>query len=302
MAESQPSAPDTFRMLERLIKSIGGTTLMSTISDAHVSGYIAGRRKETRWGKKKFKDKRPMTLVSPATINREVAVLKRLFMRARRTWKILLANEPDWKSHRLSEANERVRELHQEEDAALFDAVRPDYQPWLEFALLTGMRLDETLIVWPEVNWFTRKIVTVGKGGKPVIVEMSDTVAELLESLRGHHHRYVFTYVAKRTSKKDDRVRGQRYPLTYEGCKTEWQRLRKRSGVSDLRFHDLRHDFATKLLRETGNLKLVSKALNHSDVSVTARYAHVIDSEIRDAMQAVANSRKKSRTKKSDAA
>ena len=49
----------------------------------------------------------------------------------------------------------------------------------------------------------------------------------------------------------------------------------KNAGVQDFRFHDFRHDFATKLLRETGNLKIVQRALNHAEIQSTARYAHV---------------------------
>ena len=59
-------------------------------------------------------------------------------------------------------------------------------------------------------------------------------------------------------------MRGQRYPLTINGAKSAWQRMRRKAGVKDFRFHDFRHDFGTKLLRETGNLKLVQKALNHA--------------------------------------
>jgi integrase len=78
--------------------------------------------------------------------------------------------------------------------------------------------------------------------------------------------------------------------------KIVWRRLRKRAGVVGLRFHDLRHDLATKLLRETGNLKLVQRALNHADLRTTLRYAHVLDAEVAAALEQVTQSQKKSRT------
>jgi site-specific recombinase XerD len=68
---------------------------------------------------------------------------------------------------------------------------------------------------------------------------------------------------------------------------------RDRAGVVGFRFHDHRHDFATKLLRETGNLRLVQKALGHASIKTTTRYAHVLDSEVADAMERVAARRKK---------
>ena len=115
---------------------------------------------------------------------------------------------------------------------------------------------------------------------------LTEAVAAILKPLKGHHHEAVFTFEAKRTHGAV--VRGQRCPITYEGAKTEWQRLTKRAGVKDLRFHDLRHTTATRLLRETGNLKMVQHALNHADISTTSRYAHVADSELASAMQRVA--------------
>ena len=47
----------------------------------------------------------------------------------------------------------------------------------------------------------------------------------------------------------------------------------------------------TKLLRDTGNLKLVQRALNHSDIKTTTRYAHVLNEEVADALEQVQKSR-----------
>ena len=90
-------------------------------------------------------------------------------------------------------------------------------------------------------------------------------------------------------------VAGRRYPLTYSGVKTQWRRLRKRAGVDGFRFHDFRHDFGSKLLRETHNLKLVQRALNHADISTTTRYAHVLDEDVAAALESLHESRNKSR-------
>lgn len=61
--------------------------------------------------------------------------------------------------------------------------------------------------------------------------------------------------------------------------------------VKDFRLHDNRHDRATKLLRETSNLKLVARALGHSNMGTTLKYAHVMDVEVADAMERNAKSR-----------
>jgi len=49
------------------------------------------------------------------------------------------------------------------------------------------------------------------------------------------------------------------------------------------------------LLRDSGNLKLVQKAMNHRDIKSTLRYAHVLDDDVAAAVERLAESRKKSR-------
>jgi len=172
--------------------------------------------------------------------------------------------------------------------------MRDDYVPFFAFARASGLRLRECLLSWSEVNWQARQIVKRGKGERRVTAPITAEIRDILWPLQGHHSESVFTYVAERT--RDGRVQGQRYPLTYNGVKIVWRRLRRRAGVTGFRFHDFRHDLGTKLLRETGNLKLVQRALNHADIKTTTRYAHVLDDEVANAMERVAESRKKSRT------
>lgn len=296
------SEGDSYRALKRLIGVIGGNTRMDDITDSHVATYVATRRKETRWGRLEYTDGTAMTNVSGATINREVAVLKRLFMRSRRTWKMPLPNEPDWRGHLQQEEPERVREFNDKETDTLYTAIRDDYLPWLEFAHNSSLRLGETLLRWTSVNWTTGQIRVKGKGNKWVVTQMSPTIRSILQPLIGHHPEYVFTYVAKRTVRRMEIVRGQRYPLTYSGIKSHWGRLKKAKVLTDIRIHDVRHDAATKIVRATGNLKIAKILLNHSSISVTDKYAHVLDSEVADAMEKVAKSRKKSRTRHKKAA
>jgi integrase len=204
-------------------------------------------------------------------------------------------HEPKWKRHFLKEPEERVRELKQEEGDSLDAAVRDDYRPIMDFADNSGLRLRENLLKWSEVNWETRQIVKPGKGGRRVIVQITSLIRDILWPLQGHHPEFVFTYVAKRTRRDQGLVKGERYPITFNGLKTEWKRQRARAGVTDFRFHDKRHDFATKLLRKTGNLKLVQKAVNHADIKTTVRYAHVLDEDVRNAVEAMQEDREKSR-------
>jgi integrase len=226
-------------------------------------------------------------------VNATTKQVRKLFMRAK-LWNVRFDREPRWRQYWLKEPQERVRELAEHEAEQLDAVTREDLAPFFAFARASGLRLRECLLRWDEVDWRTRQIRKLGKGGKLVTVGITSTIREILWPLQGHHPKYVFTFVADRTVAR--RVKGRRYPMTYDGARNAWWQLRKRSGVTGFRFHDFRHDLATKLLRETGNLKLVQRALNHADIKTTTRYAHVLDSEVVGAMERVTKSRTGSRT------
>ncbi|EDL50346.1 phage integrase [Erythrobacter sp. SD-21] len=102
---------------------------------------------------------------------------------------------------------------------------------------------------------------------------------------------HVFTFRAKRTF--NGKVRGRRYPITYEGFKSEMGRAVQRAGLKDWRrIHDLRHTAATELLRASKDLTATRDLLGHSDVSQTERYAHVISDDVRKAMEARSRARR----------
>lgn len=299
VGQHHKGAATTFRDLNRLVDYFGPNKRLEEILDDDVSRLIAWRRGHSRKDHRKNppKNATALPLISPATVNRSTTeVLKKLFTRAKMAWGVKFDHEPDWKKHWLEEPEERVRELLGNEGERLDEAARDDYRPILAFADASGLRLNECLLKWNEVNWDARLITKIGKGGKKITVPITSVVREILWPLVGQNSTFVFTYVAARTCKKQDRVKGHRYPVTYNGLKTEWKRSRLRAGVIDFRFHDKRHDFATKLLRDTGNLKLVQKALNHRKLETTLKYAHVLQDEVSAAAERVQKSRRKSRS------
>ena len=223
-------------------------------------------------------------------------VLQRLFAFAK-SEKAVFENEPDWEDLLLDEPEERVRELKLEEADALDQAMRDDYGPFFDFVRASGMRLKECVTLrWEEVDFGAKQIVRLGKGRRRVVFPITAAVREILYPLQGQHPEFCFTYVAVYGNKKLGRVRGQRYALSYNGAKSAWQRMRALSGLANFRFHDFRHDFGSKLLRDSGNLKLVQKALNHRDIKSTLRYAHVLDEDVAVAVERLAKSRRKSRS------
>jgi integrase len=285
VGQHHAGADNTERQIAFLIEFFGKDKLLTEIGGDDVAKLVAWRRGHRT---------RSSALISPFTVNDTTEQLKKLFTRAK-AWGVRFEHEPRWREFWLAEPQERVRELHDEELERLEAATREDYAPFFAFAHTSGLRLRECVTLrWSEINWGAKRITKLGKGGRLVTTQITDTLRELLLPLQGHHPEMVFTYVAERT--RDGREKGQRYPLTYSGVKIAWRRLRKRAGVVGFRFHDYRHDLGTKVLRLTGNLKTVQKVLNHADLKSTSRYAHVLDEEVAEAMERVAKSRTKSRT------
>jgi integrase len=268
------------RQLHRCLKFLGPDKRMADVTGddiAKLVSWLSGRRK---WQREKT------ALLSPATVNRTgVELLRRVYTRARKKWGAHFPNEPKWNDYRLDEPEERARELHSGEREAIELAIRPDgYADVIAFALATGFRMETCLLRWSEVNWRGRVVVKIGKGGKRNRTRITPAVEAILRPLIGHHPVFVFTYVARHTA--GGRIRGRRYPITREGLKIEWRHARDRSGVSDLRFHDLRHDFGTRVQRACGNIKITQRALNHSRIESTLRYINVRDDEVAAALEA----------------
>ena len=78
-------------------------------------------------------------------------------------------------------------------------------------------------------------------------------------------------------------------PVKAEYVRQLLARLADQAGIEErVTPHTLRHTFATHLLRETGNLKLVQQALGHEDASTTARiYSHLKGNDVDEAVRAL---------------
>ena len=267
---------NTERDLARLVEYFGEGRTLDSITHVDVQNLIAWRR-----GHNVPRTKR---LLTPATVNRSTTeMIKKLFTYEKRRGAVF-KNEPNWKALILKEPVERIRELQADERNRLHHAMRSDYEPIFSFALASGLRQHECRTLrWSEVDWDTKTIRRTGKAGKAITVPITTAIRAILFPLQGHHPEYVFTFVATRTIGKF--IKGRRYLIMESALKAEWRRMCRRAGVTNLRFHDMRHDFATKLLRKKKNLKLVQKALNHSDLKTTSKYAHVLDDEVRDGIE-----------------
>ena len=81
--------------------------------------------------------------------------------------------------------------------------------------------------------------------------------------------------------------------FTYRGkplkdIRTAYKNACERAGIKNLRFHDLRHTFATRLVLSGVDLASVSKLLGHSSIQMTMRYSHPTPEALRRAVSKLA--------------
>ncbi len=107
-----------------------------------------------------YKNQRYTDGVKPATMNRELATLKKAFNLARREWEWCTDN-PVCRVSMEKENNTRDRWLSVEEEQRLLAAAAPWLRELMVFAIYTGMRMGEILaLTWAGVDLF-RRTVTV---------------------------------------------------------------------------------------------------------------------------------------------
>jgi integrase len=299
---------NTERLVELLVKYFGKTKDLRDITHQDALDLREWRRAQTV-GKKK-----PVS-ISAYTVNDTIEQLKKLFtyLKAGKK-KLKLPDEPTWPELWLPEPKKRARELLGDEPDRLDDSImelREDYWPLFEFARATGKRKMNCVdLEWPQVKWDQGVIKMTGKGGKEIELAITPSIRAVLWPLRGHHPERVFTFAAKRTTDKLIRgkrfkfVKGERYPITREGLKRVWNNVRKDVGLlgeNRFRWHDFRHDFASKLLRSiptADGVKVVQMALDHADISTTLNtYSHILDGDTAKGIELLAEQRRQRRNK-----
>jgi integrase len=295
---------DLQKALAWLCEQIGGKRGLHTIRGDDIARAVAARRRDLVRAGRDEKAHQLYRPISARTVNRTVTLLmKRVMFRARDTWSVVTLSMPNWGEHLLKEKKRPIREVTLEEEARIESVERDDYRAIRRFATITGLRLNEVLLTWPQVDFENAVVRVIAKGDEPRVVPLSREAYGLLWAERGRHDEFVFTFVAKKTRTCPHTgqryERGRRYPITYYGLSTQRRREWKKAGV-DARFHDLRHTAGMRTLRATGNLKTTQKLLGHSDISTTARfYTDALVDDVRAAMEATAKdieSRKNSRS------
>ena len=235
--------------------------------------------------------------VTPQTLNRDRTSLLALLNQAVE-WKLLSANpleDPVIKPLETSD-DKRVRWLGQHDEhedirdgnggqlgerarfiAALSDKETPKYLHQLcIIAMNTGMRRGEIFkLKWKDVSIDRAEVIlraATTKANKPRHIPLNADVIAVLKELGKLRHISGYVFINPDTN------------APFTTFKRSWSSLVTRAQLSDFTFHDLRHDFASRLVQAGVNLYEVKDLLGHSSITLTERYAHLAPAQKRAAV------------------
>lgn len=266
------SGIDTVTGFQHCERLIGGDRRLANIVADDISMAVLRRSGETV-------GKRAAKAVSNATVNRNIIEpMRALMFHASRAWGVNC--QPHmimWRGLKRKEAGPRDREMTRQEEQRFWEALRPDFILFTVFQFSRGLRLRSGLDLQKlDVDLENRRIRVWIKGRGERWQRISNDDAALIErEMAKSPLPCVWTYEVQRGPKK-----GMRLPLTASGYRRSFETALKAAAIRDFRRHDMRHDFASKLLRATKDIALVQKALGHSDIGSTMRYAHILDDDV----------------------
>jgi len=169
------------------------------------------------------------TEVSPATVNRETALLKHLFNMAER-WQLHQGPNPVRWVKFLPENNLQFRTLGEEDEQSLLDSTPPYLRELILFAINTGLRSSDLFnLTWEEVDIEEKRLsLIMGKTRHRLEVPLNEAALIILTAKHAAKHGpYVF----------DNPVTGDRFYDLKAGFKAGL----KRSGLTGITWHTLRH-------------------------------------------------------------
>ncbi len=272
---SWKAARSRLNQLERLL---GSDTLLSDITQTSLKAFAHARIAEG---------------AAPATANRALSTFRRLLRMAREDWNVA-ATSPRFGDVMMPEPPGRQVFLTYEEADRLIHTIIPHAQPIVRLALYTGLRRGNiNQLRWEQVDLDAGRLTVTVKHhhreGKTHTVPLIPDAVELLKSLApsmkeriGHVFKYGNVHVGCTCPTCQHRADLAGRPIL--DIKKSFNTARKKAGLSHIKFHDLRHTVASWLIQGGSPLNLVKDVLGHSDIRVTARYAHLETAAAANAM------------------
>jgi len=139
-------------------------------------------------------------------------------------------------------------------------------KPMVLVSLNSGMRRGELFdLKWSSVNFITKTITVAGyttKTSETRHIPMNKEVVAVLEEWKKQSGTALYVF---------PNPEGGRF----EDVKSAWHKLLQRAEVIGFRWHDMRHDFASRLVMAGVPLNTVRDLLGHGDIKMTLRYAHL---------------------------
>lgn len=240
-----------------------GRLRLSEITRQHVEQYTSRRVEDG---------------VKKSTVNRELAVLRKMMYKAI-DWGRLDKNPVRKEDFFQGEDQMKERVLTSEEQGRLLKASSASLRPILITALNTGMRRGEILgLEWDRVDLESKKITlecTNTKNKKRREIPINGDLYSLLASLKitanGSAHVFPNPFTGK--------------PL--QDAKRAFYCACKKAGIKGLRFHDLRHTFASRLSARGVDLNTIRELLGHGSIRMTQRYLHSNQALKRNAVESL---------------
>lgn len=207
-----------------------------------------------------IRDRKSKDGVSNATVNRALEVVRRILNVAHLDWRGLRAVP---RIRMLKEPRRRVRFLRREEADRLIEAMPAHMKPIVRFALATRCRAGEILgLEWSRVD-LTRRVAWLDHGttksGEGRGIPLNADAVAALEAVHGQHPRWCFAF------------RGGR--IRWIG--SAWDRAKRRAGIEDFRFHDLRHTWASWHVQSGTSLPELMELGGWKSYEMVLRYAHL---------------------------
>jgi len=289
-----PAQPASFHSLADAFKTwcetkviegnLGNLSAISYLSrlEVHLLPHFGGWSVDqiTEEAVEKYRLSRLKTVL-PASVNREIATLKRILSLALR--RKLIDHNPLAGMEMLKENNKRERVLTPKEITLLLAEcakVSGRCHVATVIALNTGLRKDGVVSLrWSEVDLDANRIKKVVKGGKIVTVPLNPGLRCTLEDWQKSPETDKAGYVLPSPKKAGAHMLVSSNFGFAAACKN--------AGIGEgFHFHDLRHSFTTYFIQATRDIHLAAKLLGHSTTIMTERYAHLVDDQAADAMKA----------------
>lgn len=226
-----------------------------------------------------FRDRMARKL-APATVNGTLTCLSSAFAYfVDRQW---LEKNPWSRVRAVEDPQQHYNWIRtREEITKLLAACADRLREMVALALATGLRLDELLhLEWSDVD-VTKRLITVHRGRQGTVksgrvrhVPILDSVLEMLRGMavRRGGARLVFPSPPR----KGTRTETKHEPRTRQGVREIYKLALRRAGLDEsLRWHDLRHTFASHWMMDGGDIFKLSRILGHATVAMTMRYAHL---------------------------